>query len=100
MTLCSFLVSSKVSQLKPDSICLVENSSDDLLCKYTISNAMALSVKLGIWEAALDKYVDSIEYITEVRRIKPFARPKDSWFYVPGGPKILSQRPSYSKFLP
>ncbi|KAI5735891.1 hypothetical protein M8J77_023929 [Diaphorina citri] len=55
----------KVSQLKRDSICLVENSPDDMLSKYTISNAMALSVKLGIWEAALDKYVDSIEYITE-----------------------------------
>ncbi|KAL1456671.1 hypothetical protein WDU94_001384 [Cyamophila willieti] len=55
----------KVSQLKRDRICLVENDPEDTLCKYTISNAMALSVKLGVWEAALDKYVDSIEYITE-----------------------------------
>lgn len=55
----------KIGQVTRDSICLVENSPEDLLTKYTISNAMALSVKLGIWEAALDKYIDSIEYITE-----------------------------------
>ena len=36
------------------------------LDKYTFSNVMALSVKLGIWEASLNRYVDSIEYITEV----------------------------------
>nr|CAD7268606.1 unnamed protein product [Timema shepardi] len=42
--------------------------SDDAqsgLDKYTFSNALALSVKLGIWEASLDNYVDSIEYITD-----------------------------------
>lgn len=33
--------------------------------KYTFSNAMSTSVKLGIWEAWLDKYVDSMEYVTE-----------------------------------
>lgn len=26
---------------------------------------MALSVKLGIWEASLEKYIDSIEFVTE-----------------------------------
>lgn len=31
-----------------------------------MSNALALSVKLGSWEAALEKYIDSIEYVTEV----------------------------------
>ncbi|KAK4877888.1 hypothetical protein RN001_010394 [Aquatica leii] len=38
---------------------------ENLLDKYTFSNTMALSVKLGIWEALLDKYIDSIEYVTE-----------------------------------
>lgn len=55
----------------------MENSPDDMLSKYTISNAMALSVKLGIWEAALDKYVDSIEYITEVSVVNRI------WTHVP-----------------
>lgn len=33
--------------------------------KYTFSNAMSASVKLGIWEASLDRYVDSMAYVTE-----------------------------------
>lgn len=33
--------------------------------KYTFSNGMALSVKLGIWEASLDRYVDSIAFVTD-----------------------------------
>lgn len=41
----------------------LEGSTD--LEKYTFSNAMALSVKLALWEASLDQYVDSIEYVTE-----------------------------------
>ncbi|KDR21035.1 required for meiotic nuclear division protein 1 homolog isoform X2 [Zootermopsis nevadensis] len=35
------------------------------LDKYTFSNAIALSVKLGVWEASLNRYVDSIEFVTE-----------------------------------
>ncbi|KAF7278699.1 required for meiotic nuclear division protein 1 homolog [Rhynchophorus ferrugineus] len=35
------------------------------LIKYTFSNAMLQSVKLGIWEASLEKYIDQIEGITE-----------------------------------
>lgn len=34
--------------------------------KYTFSNALAISVQLGIWEAALDEYIDNIEYVSEV----------------------------------
>ncbi|KAK7070627.1 Required for meiotic nuclear division protein 1, partial [Halocaridina rubra] len=33
--------------------------------KYTFSNAMAVSVKLGIWEAQLEKYIEDIEYVSE-----------------------------------
>lgn len=33
--------------------------------KYTYSNAMSASVKLGMWEAMLDRYVDSMAYVTE-----------------------------------
>jgi len=35
------------------------------LDKYTFSNAMALSVKLGMWEASLNRYVESIEFVIE-----------------------------------
>jgi len=35
------------------------------LDKYTFSNAMVQSVKLGIWEASLNSYVNSIEFVTE-----------------------------------
>uniref|UniRef100_T1J827 DUF155 domain-containing protein n=1 Tax=Strigamia maritima TaxID=126957 RepID=T1J827_STRMM len=44
-----------------------EGSTD--LEKYTFSNAIALSVKLGLWEASLDRYVDSIEFVTEDMKI-------------------------------
>uniref|UniRef100_A0A023GEP2 Putative conserved secreted protein n=1 Tax=Amblyomma triste TaxID=251400 RepID=A0A023GEP2_AMBTT len=40
-----------------------EGESD--LEKYTFSSGLALSVKLAIWEASLDGYVDSIEGIIE-----------------------------------
>lgn len=40
-------------------------NGNDFLDKYTFSNAMALSVKLGIWESFLDHFIDSIESVTE-----------------------------------
>ena len=33
----------------------------DVLVKYTFSNAISNSVKLGSWEASLEKLIDSIE---------------------------------------
>lgn len=36
------------------------------LDRYTFSNAMAHSVKLGTWEALLEEYIDSIEFVTRV----------------------------------
>lgn len=39
--------------------------SDNFLYKYTFSNAIAQSIKLGMWEATLDLYIDSMEYLTE-----------------------------------
>ncbi|KAH8420438.1 hypothetical protein KR009_010326 [Drosophila setifemur] len=43
----------------------VTADADSFLYKYTFSNAMAQSIKLGIWEATLDRYIDSIEHLTE-----------------------------------
>jgi uncharacterized Rmd1/YagE family protein len=36
------------------------------LDRYTFSNAMAHSVKLGTWEAQLEEYIDSVEFVTQV----------------------------------
>lgn len=38
---------------------------ENFLEKYTFSNALTTSIKLGVWEAILDKYIDSMEFITE-----------------------------------
>lgn len=40
-------------------------SEEQALERYTFANALSTSVKLGIWEAALDRYVDSMAYVTE-----------------------------------
>lgn len=53
----------KRSHLKDGDIILAQEAGN--LDKYTFSNAMAQSVKLGIWEASLNRYVDSIEFVTE-----------------------------------
>lgn len=49
--------------MKDGDIVLAQEAGN--LDKYTFSNAMAQSVKLGIWEASLNRYVDSIEFVTE-----------------------------------
>lgn len=49
--------------MKDGDIVLAQKAGN--LDKYTFSNAMAQSVKLGIWEASLNRYVDSIEFVTE-----------------------------------
>ncbi|KAJ8866254.1 hypothetical protein PR048_032097 [Dryococelus australis] len=54
---------SKLSHVADGAIHISEREQNDL-DKYTVSNAMAHSVKLGIWEATLDNYIDSIEYVT------------------------------------
>lgn len=52
--------------MKDGDIFLAQEAGNlDKLDKYTFSNAMAQSVKLGIWEASLNRYVDSIEFVTE-----------------------------------
>lgn len=53
----------KKSHLKDGDIILAQEAGN--LDRYTFSNAMAQSVKLGIWEASLNRYVDSIEFVTE-----------------------------------
>lgn len=57
---------SKPSCLDKDGNFVLSTHKDaHTLDKYTFSNAMILSVKLGIWEASLEKYIDTIESVTE-----------------------------------
>jgi uncharacterized Rmd1/YagE family protein len=53
------------AQLKSGNFYLTKSEGDNILEKYTFSNSLSLSVKLGIWEASLDKYVNSMAYVTE-----------------------------------
>lgn len=55
----------KSTHLANGKIMLNLESDNPVLEKFTIANALALSVKLGIWESTLDKYVESIDEITE-----------------------------------
>lgn len=56
--------------MKDGDIVLAQGAGNlDKLDKYTFSNAMAQSVKLGVWEASLNRYVDSIEFVTEDLRV-------------------------------
>ncbi|KAK8750103.1 hypothetical protein OTU49_015238, partial [Cherax quadricarinatus] len=57
------------TKLVNDKIFLNPEGQTDLE-KYTFSNAMTLSVKLGIWEASLDRYINNIEYVSEVMNVK------------------------------
>lgn len=42
----------------------IQQGEDGDLEKYTFSNAMTSSVKLGIWESTLDKYIDGLGNVT------------------------------------
>lgn len=55
------------SRLQGDEIQIASNNDHDnvLLDKFAFSHAVALSVKLGIWEMMLDEYIESVEWITE-----------------------------------
>ncbi|XP_034939822.1 required for meiotic nuclear division protein 1 homolog [Chelonus insularis] len=59
----TYTESGKRSHLKDGDIYLASEGTS--LDKYTLSNAISQSVKLGIWEASLDHYIESIEFVTE-----------------------------------
>lgn len=55
------------SSIKKGNLHLIrDNVTASDLDRYTFSNAMAHSVKLGTWEAMLEEYIDSIEHVTRV----------------------------------
>jgi uncharacterized Rmd1/YagE family protein len=51
--------------LRNNNFYITKPEENNILEKYTFSNALSLSVKLGIWEASLDNYVDSMSFATE-----------------------------------
>ncbi|KAJ8913674.1 hypothetical protein NQ315_007391 [Exocentrus adspersus] len=57
--------SDKSTCLDKEGDFILAAEKDLTLDKYTLSNAMVLSVKLGIWESSLEKYIDEIEVVTE-----------------------------------
>ncbi|XP_075225442.1 required for meiotic nuclear division protein 1 homolog [Lycorma delicatula] len=61
----------KKSDLANNQIILAPpvDKTEAVLDKYTFSNAMALSVKLGIWEGVLEYHIASIELITKDLKI-------------------------------
>ncbi|RDD44753.1 Required for meiotic nuclear division protein 1-like protein [Trichoplax sp. H2] len=61
---------SENSRLRNDTILLNSDKNEETqkLEKLTCSIATALSVKLAIWEVALDKYVSSIQWVPEALR--------------------------------
>lgn len=65
----SYSSSSKKSCLDGSNFTISMDSDrselDMQLDEFTLSNAMSLSVKLAIWEASLNQYIDSIEYVVE-----------------------------------
>lgn len=55
----------QIASLRSNNFYITKTEDTNVLEKYTFSNALSLSVKLGIWEASLDNYVDSMAFVTE-----------------------------------
>ncbi|RZF36770.1 hypothetical protein LSTR_LSTR005083 [Laodelphax striatellus] len=62
----TYASSGEKSSLIDGSIVLAfeESKVQTALDRYTFSNAIALSVKLGVWEGLLEEYISSIEQVT------------------------------------
>ncbi|CAM2713945.1 unnamed protein product [Rotaria socialis] len=57
----NFMEVTTISTLNNDIVKInCQSENEQLLDKYTFSNALALSVKLGIWEALLDNEVEFV----------------------------------------
>nr|XP_050870137.1 required for meiotic nuclear division protein 1 homolog isoform X2 [Vespula vulgaris] len=55
--------SGKKCHIKDGNIILTRDATN--LEKYTFSNVIAQSVKLGIWETSLGHYINTVEFVTE-----------------------------------
>jgi len=61
----NYKLTANTASIEKGIVCLNTESPSYTLAKYTVSDAIASSVKLGIWEASLEKIIDSIEHISE-----------------------------------
>ncbi|XP_046830361.1 uncharacterized protein LOC124429293 isoform X3 [Vespa crabro] len=59
----TYTESGKKCHIKDGNIILTRDATN--LEKYTFSNAIAQSVKLGIWETSLSHYINTVEFVTE-----------------------------------
>ncbi|XP_043663649.1 required for meiotic nuclear division protein 1 homolog isoform X1 [Vespula pensylvanica] len=59
----TYTESGKKCHIKDGNIILTRDATN--LEKYTFSNAIAQSVKLGIWETSLGHYINTVEFVTE-----------------------------------
>ncbi|XP_076344618.1 required for meiotic nuclear division protein 1 homolog isoform X2 [Tachypleus tridentatus] len=79
-----YLYTDNKTRLIGGRIMLNSEGSTDLE-KYAFSNGMALSVKLAIWEASLERFVESIEWLTEEMKIgKKISITRDNVFQKSG----------------
>lgn len=60
-----YLYGENGTKLANNVIILKEGLGVESLETYAFSNGMALSVKLAMWEATLESFIDSIEWMTE-----------------------------------
>ncbi|XP_065219767.1 required for meiotic nuclear division protein 1 homolog [Planococcus citri] len=60
----TYSINSKNSLLNKGNICLTQEQDKCSFDKYTFSNGMTISVKLGIWESLLDRYIESLAPLT------------------------------------
>lgn len=71
-----------------------------LLDQFAVSHAIALSVKLGIWESNLDDYIDSISWVTgNMKRGKSLNLTRDQVFRKTGEIYELKHRINLSSDL-
>lgn len=61
----NYMKENQPAMLKNGNFYITKEIKDNMFEQYTFSNALSLSVKLGIWEASLAKYVDSMAFVTE-----------------------------------
>lgn len=60
----SYLSDESTAKFK-NGIFMLSKTEEKFYEKYTFSNAMASSIKLGIWEAILDRYIDNMQFMTD-----------------------------------
>jgi len=94
--------SSEKSRLEHDTLLLAINQPPESirLDQFATSHAVALSVKLGVWEATLDQYIKSVSWVTDsMRRGENIQLTRDQVFRKTGEIYSLKHRINLSSDL-